>query len=78
MRPDEGQREQGDHLANTARRAETHRLQTGAARLQGAEERFDLPTAPVALYGLFRVAVCQEEQALRLPLTACIARSHQM
>ena len=44
----------------------------------GAKERLDLPAAPVAVCGLFRVAVCQDEQVLHLPLTAHIARSDQM
>ena len=78
MRPDEGQREQRDQLANAPRRAEMRRLQVKAAGLQGAKERLDLPASPVAIYGLFRVAVCQEEQVLRLALTAHIARSDQM
>ena len=78
MRPDEGQREQRNQLANTARGAEMRRLQVEAARLGGAKERLDLPAAPVAVYGLFRVAVCQDEQVFRFALTAHIARSDQM
>ena len=78
MRPNERQREQRIQSANTARHAEMRRLQVEPSGLQGAKERLDLPPVPVAIYGLFRVAVCQDEQIFCFALTAYIARPHQM
>lgn len=53
MAPDKCQSEQADQFADSLRPRQMSRLQVEASRLQGREERLDLPTPPIERERLF-------------------------